>query len=75
MPFSSSGDLPDQEIKPVSPALWEDFLPSQPPEKPTEVGEKRIMNRKAMTLSSMSLTVFILSGPQKPVCSNTDAFY
>ena len=34
MPFPSPGDLPDPGIKPVSPALQADSLPSKPPEKP-----------------------------------------
>ena len=31
LPFSSPGDLPNQEIKPDSPALQADCLPSEPP--------------------------------------------
>ena len=34
LPFPSLGDLPDPEIKPVSPALQADSLPSEPAEKP-----------------------------------------
>ena len=34
MPFPSPGDLPDPGIKPRSPALWADALPSEPPGKP-----------------------------------------
>ena len=34
LPFTSPGDLPDTEIKPRSPALQADTLPSQPPGKP-----------------------------------------
>ena len=34
LPFPSSGDLPDPGIKPRSPVLQADALPSQPPEKP-----------------------------------------
>ena len=29
LPFPSPGDLPDPEIKPESPALWADALPSE----------------------------------------------
>ena len=36
LPFPSSGDLPDTEIKPRSPALQADALPSEPPGKPSE---------------------------------------
>jgi len=32
--FPSPGDLPDLEIKPGSPALQTDSLPSEPPRKP-----------------------------------------
>ena len=34
LPFLSSGDLPDPEIEPVSPALQANPLPSEPPGKP-----------------------------------------
>ena len=30
MPFPSPGDLPNPMIQPGSPALWADFLPSEP---------------------------------------------
>ena len=33
LPFPSPGDLPDPGIKPMSPALQGDSLPSEPPEK------------------------------------------
>ena len=33
-PFPSPGDLPDPGIKPRSPELQEEFLPSEPPGKP-----------------------------------------
>ena len=33
LPFPSPGDLPDPGIKPRSPALQADALPSEPPEK------------------------------------------
>ena len=34
LPFPSPGDLPDPAIKPGSPALQADALPSEPPGKP-----------------------------------------
>ena len=40
LPFSSPGDLPDPGIQPLSPVLWADFLPSEPPGKPTWFLEK-----------------------------------
>ena len=36
-PFSSLGDLPYPGIKPVSPTLQADSLPSQPPAKPFKI--------------------------------------
>jgi len=36
LPFPSPGDLPDPRIKPRSPALKADGLPSEPPGKPNE---------------------------------------
>ena len=35
LPFPSPGDLPDPGIKPGSPALQTDALPSEPPGKPS----------------------------------------
>ena len=35
LPFPSAGDLPDPGIKPMSPTLQADALPSEPPGKPT----------------------------------------
>ena len=37
LPFPSPGDLPDPGIKPRSPALQTDSLPSKPPRKPQKV--------------------------------------
>ena len=36
LPFPSPGDLPDPGIKPGSPALQADALPSEPPGKPNK---------------------------------------
>ena len=38
VPFPSSGDLPDPEIKARPPALQADSLPSEPPGKPKNTG-------------------------------------
>ena len=38
LPFPSPGDLPDPGIKPGSPALQIDALPSEPPGKPKNTG-------------------------------------
>ena len=45
-PFPSPGDLPDPGIKPTSPALQVDTLPSQPPGKLSEP-EKTVKPLKA----------------------------
>ena len=36
LPFPSPGDLPEPGIKPGSPALQTDSLPSEPPGKPVD---------------------------------------
>ena len=41
LPFPTPGDLPDPGIKPGSPALQADSLPSEPPGKPNEILCKR----------------------------------
>ena len=38
LPFPSPGDLPDPGIKPGSPTLQADALPSEPPGKPLSEG-------------------------------------
>ena len=38
LPFPSPGDLPDPGIKPRSPSLQADALPSEPPGKPMSIG-------------------------------------
>jgi len=40
LPFPFPGDLPDPGIKPGSPAVQEDSLPSEPPGNPYGVGVK-----------------------------------
>ena len=35
LPFPSPGDVPKPGIKPGSPALWADALPSEPPGNPS----------------------------------------
>ena len=39
LPFPSPGDLPDPGIKPGSPALQADSLPSEPPGKPRVISK------------------------------------
>jgi len=40
LPFPSPGDLPNPGIKPRSPALQADALPSVPPGKPQDFGRR-----------------------------------
>ena len=42
LPFPSPGDLPDPEIKPGSPTLRADTLPSEPPGKPHKGTKKTL---------------------------------
>ena len=44
LPFPSPGDLPDKGIKPRSPALQADVLPSEPPGKLTLLYVKVMSN-------------------------------
>ena len=45
LPFPSPGDLPDPGIKPRSPSLQADALPSEPPGKPMySIGYLLILN-------------------------------
>ena len=43
LPFPSPGDLPNPRIKPKSPALQGNALPSEPPGKPQEVTKAKAM--------------------------------
>ena len=46
LPFPSSGDLPYPGIKPWSPPLQADSLPSEPPEKPKGTWERKRWDQK-----------------------------
>ena len=46
LPFPSPGDLPDPGIKPESPALQADALPSQPPGKHNKKKESKMVVAK-----------------------------
>ena len=57
LPFHSPGDLPNPGIKPQSPTLQADALPSEPPGKPSEYKGEPIslpfnIGNKEMTLVS-----------------------
>ena len=47
LPFPSAGDLPGPGIKPKSPALQVDSLPSEPPGKPSgeQAGSLLVMGK------------------------------
>ena len=46
LPFPSPGDLPDPGIKPTSPALQADSLPSKPPGKLLNLGFVQLQNKE-----------------------------
>ena len=53
LPFPSPGDLPHPGIKPGSPALQADALPSEPPEKPiTDYKYSAVLIKILMTFST-----------------------
>ena len=61
LPFSSLGDLPDPGVKPRSPALQADSLPSEPPGKPSLSPDL-----SSMTITSSSIsTTFCKENPSK----------
>ena len=55
LPFPSPGDLPNPGIKPRSPALQADSLPSEPPGKPT-LSVRCLVMAKTQFLFSKSLS-------------------
>ena len=60
LPFPAPGDLPDPGIEPGSPALQADYLPSEPPGKPT-LGVGQVMGDRN-TGSSPVTTCITLDG-------------
>ena len=52
LPFPSPGDLPHSGIKPGSPALQADALPSEPPGKPL-MGFLNMLNCESVVLTGM----------------------
>ena len=48
LPFPSPGDLPDPGIKPGSPTLQADALPSEPPGKPLMMGLVTLKKKKTL---------------------------
>ena len=59
LPFPSLGDLPNPGIKPWSPALQADSLPSEPPGKPTTKRLKSIKTTKKPTIKSFILSIYL----------------
>ena len=51
LPFPSPGDLPDPGIKPRSPALQTDALPSEPPGKPVTAGLGAILKHRKSSIN------------------------
>ena len=60
LPFPSPGDLPHPGIKPQSPALQADALPSEPPEKKANVKECSNYHTIALVSRASKLTLKIL---------------
>ena len=82
LPFLSPGDLPNPGIKPRSPALQADALPSEPPEKPNLDG---ILKSRDITLPTKVHLVKAMDFPvvmfgceswtmKKAKCRKIDAF-
>ena len=66
LPFPSPGDLPDPGIKPSSPALQADTLPSEPPGKPQFLVDAQSLKVNYMIIDTLVITfwnvhVFILA--------------
>ena len=59
LPFPSPGDLPNPEIKPWSPTLQVDSLPSELPGKPTTKRLKSIKTTKKPTIKSFILSIYL----------------
>ena len=70
-PRPPPGDLPDPGIEPTSPTLWADFLPSEPPGKPTtkEVQEEVYLssnNPKVLSLPLSHIHLSMISQAKTP---------
>ena len=60
LPFCFSGELPDPGIKPGSPVIWADSLPSEPPGKPLHALSIIIkMSYACKTLKELKIFYFI----------------
>ena len=55
LPFPSPGDIPDPGIKPRSPALQTDALPSEPPGKPGALQFGKALRSQSIALSFKAL--------------------
>ena len=67
LPFSSPGDLPHPGIKPGSPALQADSLPSEPPGKPKQTIPLSLLC--TLTLKHMPIFALKFSKPEVPFIS------
>ena len=61
LPVPSPGDLPNPGVKPGSPTLQADFLPSEPPGKPRQLALKSLFSK----LGSFSVPIK-QKGPGRP---------
>ena len=61
LPIPSPGDLPNPGVKPGSPTLQADFLPSEPPGKPRQLALKSLFSK----LGSFSVPIK-QKGPGRP---------
>ena len=62
LPFPSPGDLSNPGIKPTSPTLWADSLPSEPPGKPllmVNVFKEKKKKKKKQKAVEMHVTISI----------------
>ena len=59
LPSPSPGDLPDPGIKPRSPTLWADSLPSEPPGKPNHKPWCFIIKAQSLWLVKTFSTIFL----------------
>ena len=69
LPFPSPGDLPDPGIKPRSPELQTDFLPSEPPGKPWCFNQHKRLVNVSSRVSVITEHFWI-----EPLSTETDTF-
>ena len=79
LPFPSPGDFPDPGIKPKSPALQADSLPSEPPGKPVYFHpvQKLTISCRSLRKSLQHISAFTLASfpPPSPPSSPPPNFF